>query len=98
MAAAVVASWSRYSEGVDENGEHILINDEAQEERLHAAVAEHDTPLAFVANRAFFGGLANQSAFTEPYRKTLEMLWSVGAQHTLLALVGTPHNHEATTR
>jgi mannitol 2-dehydrogenase len=98
MAAAVVASWSRYREGVDENGENILINDEAQEERLHAAVAEHDTPLAFVANRAFFGGLANQSAFTEPYRKTLEMLWSVGAQRTLLALVGTPHGHEETTR
>ena len=88
LAASVVASWSRYSEGTDEQGVAIDINDDAKEERKAQALAEHDVPLSFVKNEAYFGDLATVSAFTTPYRATLEMLWAEGAKATLTHLVG----------
>lgn len=87
FSAAVVASWCRYSEAFDEEGVPITINDEAAAERKEAALAEHETPLAFVKNVAFFGSLSHEPGFTGPYRSTLEMLWDKGAQATLTSLL-----------
>ena len=87
LSAAVVASWSRYSEGTTESGELFSIDDAAREERQAAAQAEHSTPLSFVTNQAFFGDLADRPGFTVPYRAALEMLWTEGAQATLAHLV-----------
>jgi mannitol 2-dehydrogenase len=70
LSAAVVASWARYAEGVDEQGEPIEIVD----------------PLAFVKNRELFGDLANEAAFTEPYLNVLDSLHTSGARATLQAL------------
>lgn len=86
-AAAVVASWSRYSEGADETGTPIAVDDRARDERQSAALAEHTTPLSFVSNQAYFGNLAQTPAFATPYRAALEMLWAQGAQATLSHLL-----------
>lgn len=87
LSAAVVASWCRYSEALDEDGQPIEVNDEAAVERKAAALAEHDSPLAFVKNEAFFGDLSTKPGFTAPYRDTLEKLWATGAQATLGSLL-----------
>ena len=86
LSAAVVASWARYAEGVDEQGEPITVVDRLADSLLEIAAQQRDDQLAFVKNRELFGDLATESAFTEPYLKTLDSLHSNGARATLEAL------------
>jgi mannitol 2-dehydrogenase len=87
-AAAVVASWARYAEGVDEQGEPIPVVDRLADSLTAIARTQRGDPLAFVANRELFGDLVDQPAFTEPYLATLESLHTKGARATLESLVG----------
>src|SRR5918995_1902575 len=89
LAAAVVASWARYAEGVDEQGEPITVVDRLADSLTAIAQTQRADPLAFVANRELFGDLVDQPGFTEPYRATLESLHERGARATLESLVGT---------
>lgn len=82
-AAAIVASWARYAEGVDEDGEPIDAVDRRWEDRHAAALAQADDPLAFVRDRNLFGDLADDPAFTEPYLAALRTLRTDGARATL---------------
>ncbi|GAA4723551.1 mannitol dehydrogenase family protein [Isoptericola chiayiensis] len=78
-AAAVVAAWARYDEGVDEQGAAIEIVDRLAE-RLHAAAAsQHDDPLAFLRDRELFGDLVDDRRFTEHYLVALAALHDAGA-------------------
>ena len=86
LSAAVVASWARYAEGVDEQGEPIEIDDQLADTVRRLAAQQHQDRLAFVKNQELFGDLANEQAFTEPYLKTLDSLHSHGARATLEAL------------
>ena len=86
LSAAVVASWARYAEGVDEQGEPIEIVDQLADTVRRLAAQQQEDPLAFVKNQELFGDLANEPAFTEPYLKTLDSLHSRGARTTLEAL------------
>jgi mannitol 2-dehydrogenase len=86
-AAAVVASWARYAEGVDEQGQPIMVVDRLASQLTAIAQRQHEDPLAFVANRELFGDLVDQPGFTQPYRATLESLHSRGARATLESLV-----------
>ena len=86
LSAAVVASWARYAEGVDEQGEPIEIDDQLADTVRRLAAQQQEDPLAFVKNQELFGDLANEQAFTEPYLKTLDSLHSHGARATLEAL------------
>jgi len=86
LSAAVVASWARYSEGVDEQGEPIEIVDRAADTVRRLAAQQQQDPLAFVKNRELFGDLATEPAFTEPYRDALDSLHTRGARATLEAL------------
>ena len=86
LSAAVVASWARYAEGVDEQGEPIEIVDQLADTVRRLAAQQQQDPLAFVKNQELFGDLANEPAFTEPYLKTLDSLHSRGARTTLEAL------------
>jgi mannitol 2-dehydrogenase len=86
LSAAVVASWARYAEGVDEQGEPIEIVDQAADTVRRLAAQQQQDPLAFVKNRELFGDLASESAFTEPYRDALDSLHTRGARATLEAL------------
>jgi mannitol 2-dehydrogenase len=88
-AAAVVASWARYAEGVDEQGEPITVVDRLADSLTPVARTQRSDPLAFVANRELFGDLVDHSGFTEPYLAALESLHTRGARATLESLVGT---------
>jgi len=86
LSAAVVASWARYAEGVDENGEPIQVVDRLANALQQIAAQQREDPLAFVKNRELFGDLATEPAFTEPYLNTLDSLHNSGARATLEAL------------
>jgi mannitol 2-dehydrogenase len=88
-AAAVVASWARYAEAVDEQGEPITVVDRLADTLTEIARRQGEDPLAFVANRELFGDLVDQPRFTEPYLATLESLHARGARATLESLIGT---------
>ncbi len=87
LSAAICASWARYAEGTDENGEPIEIVDRLAEERKAAAARHAAEPLAFLQNRDLFGDLIDDERFTSPYLTTLESLHSRGAAATLFDLV-----------
>ena len=89
LAAAVVASWARYAEGVDEQGEPITVVDRLADSLTAIARTQRADPLAFVANRELFGDLVDDPRFTEPYLATLESLHERGARATLESLVGS---------
>lgn len=84
-SAAVVASWARYAEGVDEQGEPIAVVDRLAEDLQARARAGG---LAFIENRALFGDLAAQPRFVAAYRSALDALHADGARATLKRLVG----------
>ena len=86
-AAAVVASWARYALGVDEQGEPIVVVDRLRDELAEYARAERERPGAFLENRALFGDLADQPAFTEPYLRAIAELTAHGASATLDVLL-----------
>ena len=77
-SAAVVASWARYAEGEDEQGEPIDVVDRLAD-RLTAA-ARHGE---FIEDRELFGDLADDERFTSAYREALSSLHEHGARATL---------------
>jgi len=87
-SAAVVASWARYAEGVDEAGEPIAVVDRLKEPLMAAAARQADEPLAFVAQREVFGDLVDDPRFTEPYLAALASLHERGARATVADLAG----------
>jgi mannitol 2-dehydrogenase len=91
LSAAIVASWARYAEGIDEQGEPINVVDNLKDEVMAAASAHAEDPLAFIRNEKLFGQLAENENFTAPYLVALDMLHNRGARATLAALVGEDH-------
>jgi mannitol 2-dehydrogenase len=89
-SAAVVASWARYAEGVDEQGEPIEVVDRQRERVMALAARQADDPLAFISNRELFGDLADDSRFTSAYLWALNSLHERGARATLTSLVEQP--------
>jgi mannitol 2-dehydrogenase len=82
-SAAVVASWARYDEGVDEQGEPIVIVDRLRDELMMFARQQAENPLAFIENRAVFGDLVDQPAFRGAYLDALTSFHQVGARRTI---------------
>lgn len=89
LSAAVVASWARYAEGMDEAGEPIAVVDNLKSEVMALAAHNASDPLAFVRNPKLFGNLADYEEFTVPYLRALHSLKTVGASATLKGLVGS---------
>jgi mannitol 2-dehydrogenase len=89
-SAAVVASWARYAEGVDEQGRPIEVVDQLRDTLMANARRQHEDPLAFVANRQVFGDLVDDERFVSAYRRALAGLHLNGARATLDELVATP--------
>jgi mannitol 2-dehydrogenase len=82
-ATAIVASWARYAEGVDEQGEPIDVVDRLRDELIPAARRQREDPDAFIQNRDIFGDLVDDKRFVDAYRATLSSLHEVGARATL---------------
>ena len=83
LSAAIVASWARYDEATDEQGNPINVVDPLKEELIAIAKTQRDNPKAFIQNSKLFGDLAQNPRFAEPYLHTLGLLHSEGAQKTL---------------
>ena len=83
LSAAIVASWARYAEGVDEQGEAIEVVDQLADSLIPIARSQRENPLAFIENEAVFGDLAQQPHFVEAYRWALDALHADGARATL---------------
>ena len=62
-SAAVVASWARYAEGVDEQGEPIDVVDRLKDSLSGSRARQREDPDAFIANRELFGDLADDERF-----------------------------------
>ncbi|NUW31815.1 mannitol dehydrogenase family protein [Nonomuraea sp. SMC257] len=82
-AAAVVASWARYAEGVDERGEPITVVDRLADRLTAIARTQRERPTAFIENRELFGDLADDKRFVEPYLRALASLHARGARATV---------------
>ncbi|RKS68498.1 mannitol 2-dehydrogenase [Motilibacter peucedani] len=85
-SAAVVASWARYAEGVDEQGEPIEVVDPLRDVLVPAARQQGADPLSFLRNRDVFGDLVDDERFTTAYLWALDSLHTKGARATLEAL------------
>jgi mannitol 2-dehydrogenase len=81
--AAIVASWARYAEGIDEQGQPIQIVDRLKDVLTAAASRQRQDPDAFIANRDVFGDLADDKRFVDAYRLALTSLHERGARATL---------------
>ena len=82
-ATAVVASWARYAEGVDEHGQPIEVVDRLRDTLTSAARRQRQEPLAFIENRDVFGDLVDEERFVSAYRSVLASLHHKGAKATL---------------
>ena len=87
-SAAIVASWARYAEGVDEAGEPIDVVDRLADRLTENARRQREDPDAFIADREVFGDLADDERFVAAYRSALRSLHERGARATLEALAG----------
>ncbi len=87
LSAAVVASWARYAEGVDEQGKPIEVVDRLRDDVTAAARAQQSDPLAFLRNRELFGDLVEDDRFATAYLDALDSLHRKGARATLQDLV-----------
>jgi mannitol 2-dehydrogenase len=86
-SAAIVASWARYAEGTDEQGQPIEVVDRLRDTVLELASRQRQDPDAFIANRQLFGDLIDDERFRTAYRSALASLHTRGARATLESLV-----------
>jgi mannitol 2-dehydrogenase len=86
-SAAIVASWARYAEGVDEQGRPIDVVDRLKDLLIPIARRQREDPEAFIANPGLFGDLAANQRFVAAYRDALSSLHERGARATLESLV-----------
>jgi mannitol 2-dehydrogenase len=87
LAAATVASWARYVEGVDEQGEPIEVVDNLADTLVPIAQSQRVRRSAFIENTAMFGNLARVPRFAQAYRWALDSLHTRGARATLEVLL-----------
>lgn len=88
LSAAIVASWARYAEGLDEDGQPIEVVDPLADTLIPIARSQRDNPTAFLENRSVFGDLVDEPRFVEPYLWALDSLHRHGSRATLRALLG----------
>jgi mannitol 2-dehydrogenase len=86
-SAAIVASWARYAEGVDEHGEPIEVVDRQRDRLMALAARQREEPLAFIRNRELFGDLVEDERFVDAYLTALGSLHERGALATLRSFV-----------
>jgi mannitol 2-dehydrogenase len=86
LSAAIVASWARYAEGIDEQGQTIQVVDPLKDELVPLAKSQRQNPLAFIQNEALFGNLATNPVFVEAYLDALDSLFNKGAHDTVVSL------------
>jgi mannitol 2-dehydrogenase len=86
ISAAIVASWARYAEGVDEHGQPITVVDRLADSLTATAKTQRDDRTAFIRNQELFGDLADDPRFVKAYEEALDSLYSRGAHATVTDL------------
>lgn len=86
VCAAVVASWARYAEGIDERGRSIDVCDPQQDILMAAARKQRNQPTAFLENTAVFGKLRASSRFVDAYVEALERFGAEGTRAVVRAI------------
>jgi mannitol 2-dehydrogenase len=86
LSAAICASWARYAEGIDEDGQPITVVDRLAGELLPLARQQRGDRTIFIRNTLLFGDLAEQAAFAAPYVEALDSLIDRGSAATLASL------------
>lgn len=84
-SAAVVASWARYAEGVDEQGEPIDVVDRLAARLVPLARSQRGDAAAFLRSPDLFGSLVEEPRFVAAYLDALGSLHRAGARATLEA-------------
>jgi mannitol 2-dehydrogenase len=85
--AAIIASWARYAEGVDEHGGPIDVVDRRREQVMALARRQREDQLAFLRQPELFGDLVAHARFVDAYTFALRSLHERGARATLEALI-----------
>ncbi|WP_166784029.1 hypothetical protein [Cryobacterium suzukii] len=85
----VVASWARYAEGTDEQGEPIDVVDRIKDTVMQSAADYRADPHSFLRDRDLFGDLIDDAAFVAAYDRALHLLHTVGARRTLEVLTAS---------
>lgn len=88
MCAAIIASWARYAEGVDEQGRSIEVVDRLRERVMDAARRDVAEPGAFLGDRELFGDLGNDPRFLAAYREAVGVIRERGAREGLRRILG----------
>jgi len=83
-SAAIVASWARYAEGIDEKGDAITVVDRLAAELVPLARSQRSHRTAFIENTKLFGSLATNEKFVTAYLEALDMIITAGAHATLV--------------
>ncbi len=81
--AAVVASWARYAEGIDEQGKPIRIVDRLADIVTESARRYPTDPVALLGIEELFGDLRHDDRVRSAYVGVLDSLHEVGAAVTL---------------
>ncbi|MDR0379645.1 MAG: mannitol dehydrogenase family protein [Candidatus Accumulibacter sp.] len=82
-SVAVVASWARYAEGRDEQGEPIAVVDRMKDQLMAIAANNREHRTAFIENREVFGDLCDDPRFVQVYTEALACLYEAGARETV---------------
>jgi len=85
-SVAIIASWARYAEGIDEAGNAIDVVDPLKDSLVPIAKSQRENPLAFIQNEAIFGDLAKNEVFAAEYLRTLSSIFEFGAHKTVSSL------------
>jgi mannitol 2-dehydrogenase len=88
-SAAIVASWARYAEGIDEQGEPITVVDSLSAELVAIARTQRGDRLAFVRNEKLFGDLASNERFAAAYLAALDSFIEKGAHATVASFLAS---------
>lgn len=85
-SAAVIASWARYLEGVDDAGNAMTITDRRSLRLMRLAQHQSTDLTALLAARDFVAELGDNETFVASYASTLRSLRECGARATLMSL------------
>ncbi|MCU1692423.1 MAG: Mannitol 2-dehydrogenase [Frankiales bacterium] len=86
-SALVCAAWARYAEGLDEQGEPIVVVDRLLEQVRAAASRQRDDPTSFLLLPGVFGDLADEPSFVQAFTSQLRVLHTRGARAAVQALL-----------
>ncbi|MEL7115731.1 MAG: mannitol dehydrogenase family protein [Pseudomonadota bacterium] len=87
--ALVEALWARMCAGTREDGSEIAPNDPDWANLHRHALAAKDDPAAWLAQRQYYGDLADNALFSSAFSTWLSDLWHAGCEATLARYIGT---------